>query len=250
MPIANGKIIKCNNCGKELYRSRNSLNTIKNPCCSYKCADDFKRRGKLKFNCSTCGRSFTRSKSNAITKGINKYCSTQCTNKGFEKTQMQDISNQRFNHLVAIKPIYKYVPSGKTHGAWVWLCKCDCGNETKVIISKLRDGFTKSCGCFKDKNLKHGFGPEHGGWRGYQQVSQSFYGRIKNSARIRKIDFNISMEYLWELYIKQNGSCAFTGKKITLPISNRNFRAENNEDRASLDRIDNDKGYRKFTVDL
>lgn len=29
----------------------------------------------------------------------------------------------------------------------IWLCKCDCGNEVKVMSSNLLSGHTKSCGC-------------------------------------------------------------------------------------------------------
>lgn len=32
-----------------------------------------------------------------------------------------------------------------------WLCKCDCGNITKVVAGQLRSGKTKSCGCYKRK---------------------------------------------------------------------------------------------------
>lgn len=43
----------------------------------------------------------------------------------------------------------------------VWDCKCDCGGETKVSVSRLREGFTESCGCLRleratKANTKHG----------------------------------------------------------------------------------------------
>ena len=41
-----------------------------------------------------------------------------------------------------------------------WKCRCDCGSETLVRGSKLRNGRTKSCGCLrkeaKGADLKHG----------------------------------------------------------------------------------------------
>ena len=42
----------------------------------------------------------------------------------------------------------------------VVLCKCDCGNEAKVLLSSLKTGNTKSCGCIShemllERNLKH-----------------------------------------------------------------------------------------------
>lgn len=31
----------------------------------------------------------------------------------------------------------------------MWLCKCDCGNITKVLINNLLSKATQSCGCLK-----------------------------------------------------------------------------------------------------
>src|SRR5690554_1663597 len=31
----------------------------------------------------------------------------------------------------------------------VWDCKCDCGGVAKVSVSRLREGFTGSCGCIR-----------------------------------------------------------------------------------------------------
>lgn len=35
-----------------------------------------------------------------------------------------------------------------------WRCKCDCGQEADVIGRDLKNGNTKSCGCFKRESLK------------------------------------------------------------------------------------------------
>lgn len=54
----------------------------------------------------------------------------------------KDISDKTFGKLTAIKP------AGKTSkGEVKWLCKCECGNYTISMGSKLRSGKTKSCGC-------------------------------------------------------------------------------------------------------
>jgi hypothetical protein len=150
---------------------------------------------------------------------------------------MENISNQVFNKLTAIKPIFRYKRE------WVWECKCKCGRKTKVRISKLKNGYTKSCGCLKKPKTK--YGKEHKQWSGFGDISKSFYSRIKNSALQRNIIFQISIEYLWELYQKQEGKCAYTGKEIKLPVFVRQLRGENNEDIASLDRINPESGYIK-----
>lgn len=150
---------------------------------------------------------------------------------------MEQIQNRSYNYLTAIEPIFKY------RREWVWKCRCKCGKETNVRISKLKNGTTKSCGCFKQKNIKPRFGQDHPQWAGYKDMSMSFYSRIKQSAQQRNLVFDVSIKYLYELFHKQNGKCAYTGDSIVLPLNVRQLRGENNEHVASLDRIDNDKGY-------
>ena len=39
----------------------------------------------------------------------------------------------------------------------MFLCKCSCGIEKAVLLSQLRSGKSKSCGCYRiDKRVKHG----------------------------------------------------------------------------------------------
>lgn len=60
---------------------------------------------------------------------------------------MKDISNQKFNHLVAL-----YIDPNKNSGKGVfWICKCDCGNIVSVRCADLINGHTTSCGCIKSK---------------------------------------------------------------------------------------------------
>ena len=47
------------------------------------------------------------------------------------------------------------------HNHLLWLCKCDCGQESVVLGDSLRKGSSKSCGCLTaeqtaKRNLKHG----------------------------------------------------------------------------------------------
>lgn len=58
-----------------------------------------------------------------------------------------DLTGQRFGKLVVIEKAEK-----NKFGQILWLCKCDCGNETKVISPSLNCGATKSCGCLRKEN--------------------------------------------------------------------------------------------------
>ncbi|MCR5257244.1 MAG: hypothetical protein K6E40_03685 [Desulfovibrio sp.] len=55
-----------------------------------------------------------------------------------------DVTGQRFGRLTAIERDHQ-----DAHNRWFWRCKCDCGNETAVMIGNLRGGQVKSCGCLQ-----------------------------------------------------------------------------------------------------
>ena len=58
---------------------------------------------------------------------------------------MKDLTNKRFGHLQFLE---RAPNIGKdTHCAWK--CRCDCGNRIIVNGASLRNGRTRSCGCFK-----------------------------------------------------------------------------------------------------
>lgn len=59
------------------------------------------------------------------------------------------MSGMRFGRLTVMK-----VDGKNNRGRPLWLCKCDCGNETHVERQHLIRGQTKSCGCFRKEFAK------------------------------------------------------------------------------------------------
>jgi len=57
-----------------------------------------------------------------------------------------DLTGQKFERLTVVS----LLESKKTHR--IWLCKCDCGNETTASTGKLTSNSKKSCGCLELKN--------------------------------------------------------------------------------------------------
>jgi len=75
-----------------------------------------------------------------------------------------------------------------------------------------------------------------------------FLLRAKARNKIKKYGCDITVEYLKDLWDKQNGICIFTKWKLILPTGTRKSWDINSPFNASLDRIDSSKGYIKGNV--
>lgn len=154
-----------------------------------------------------------------------------------------NIIGLKFNQLTVIEETNERTSSrGK-----IYLCQCDCGTLKKVAMTKLKNG-TKSCGCLKAKNIVPKFGKDHRHWDGYEDISKSFFSRIKASAEQRNHKFELTIEDLWDIYLSQDKKCALTGSVLEMPIHIRDLRNKSDQRLASLDRIDNELGYIKGNV--
>jgi hypothetical protein len=114
---------------------------------------------------------------------------------------------------------------------------CFCGNEFETTPVKVYTGHTKSCGC---KKLLAGNKSSY--WKGYGEISGACFYRIKicsQREKLKSYEFNVTIEYLWDLFLKQNRRCAISGVMIDFRSHERNGL----EQTASLDRIDSSQGY-------
>ncbi len=64
----------------------------------------------------------------------------------------------------------------------------------------------------------------------------------ERAAKRKDRDFNITIDYLEQLWKKQDGKCPFTGKELIIKKSARD-KMSRAPDRLSIDRIDSSKGY-------
>lgn len=117
-----------------------------------------------------------------------------------------------------------------------WLVKCDCNNEIILPIGALISGNTRSCGCLKSELC----GSKSAQWQGYKEIPKTFWNRIQSNAKSREIDFDIDIEYVWKLFLKQKRKCALSGCVLKFSSKNNTI--------ASLDRIDSKKGYIKGNI--
>lgn len=114
--------------------------------------------------------------------------------------------------------------------------KCTiCGKHKKATFHNVYRGNYKSCGC-----IQYGFKSLANGWKGHGEISKSFFQSLRRGAESRNLKFEIDIEYIWKLFIKQNQRCALSGE--LLKFKSRSIVADGT---ASLDRIDSTKGYVK-----
>lgn len=150
----------------------------------------------------------------SLNNGDTTACSRKCK-------YWKDLINQKFGDWTVIKYENKQSKGGNP----LWLCRCKCGKENDVRSISLTTHHSRSC-----KSCSS--------FRGYEDITMDLYSRIAFGANKRHILFNVTIQNLWELFLKQNRQCSLT--KLPLEISRSRETSKSN---ASLDRIDSSKGY-------
>lgn len=110
-------------------------------------------------------------------------------------------------------------------------------NRMKLSFSL--EYFTKLCSLVLNKNNVENLDfnmiktKRNSRWSGIGNISKTYFTSCQSNAYSRDIEFNLNLDYLWQLYISQLGKCKLSG----LPIS------FDDKQTASLDRIDSSNGY-------
>jgi hypothetical protein len=112
----------------------------------------------------------------------------------------------------------------------IFKMRCDCGKEynARYYASKI---CVKSCGCIPNKPSKCLYG----------EIILSSWTKLVYEAKQRNLEFSISPEYIWNIFLQQERKCRFSGLELILAKSNKE--RESGCATASLDRIDSSKGY-------
>ena len=138
-----------------------------------------------------------------------------------------DLVGKKFGRLTVLDSV-------KIKKRLYWFCLCDCGNEITTLASSLNRGFTRSCGCIKREVVSR---RNIAGYKGIEELTGSYLSSVIRNAKIRNIEHNITKEYLWDLFLKQDKKCALSG--VLLTFGNKGLPNTT----ASLDRIDSSIGY-------
>jgi hypothetical protein len=137
-------------------------------------------------------------------------------------------------------------PGGIKGKSYFW-CECKCGAIKRVSSAMLLCHESKGCvKCTRQRMFE-------GRVRKVGEIPISFWKRFKNKAAGKNstkkrlnLEFSITIEQAWNLFLKQNRTCALSGLPLAFctesVIGKEGYKA-NWKHTASLDRIDNGKGY-------
>lgn len=89
----------------------------------------------------------------------------------------------------------------------------------------------------------------HKNWKGYKDISGDYWRVISTAAKKKGLGFDLTLDYIWDLYQEQNGLCKLSGLPLVLDTNLGEMNKCGYQRRtASLDRIDSTKGYVKGNV--
>lgn len=154
-----------------------------------------------------------------------------------------NLEGKRFNKLLVLS-FYGYINVGRKKRTVksLWLCRCECGKEKAIKTNELVSNRAKSCGCELIRKRYERCGKNHPRFKGFREISGNQLRSIRACAQRRNKEYNLTAEFLWNLYLKQKRKCALSGLDIKFGSNLKK------EVTASLDRIDSTKNYEPNNV--
>lgn len=157
--------------------------------------------------------------------------------RSYSKPPKHNLIGNRYHHLLVED--MKITEKSKDR-SYRCICKCDCGRIADVNTNYLMRGLRKTCGheeCEFHRQDYTNSGENNVRFTGYKEISGQKWSSYRCGAERRGLDFLITIEYVWDLFLKQDRKCGLTGLDIFFGKTNTS------ESTASLDRIDSSKGY-------
>ena len=179
----------------------------------------FSKNGHTYVQCQCSCGAIKDIASTALLRGKTSSCRSCAARRRTTKLKI----GSKYKHWTVLEgPIYK-------NSTAYYKVRCDCGTEAYKLpielLSKDRDFQCEKCAHKENMSNIRKKNGEVG------ELTKTEHTRLRRAAEKRGYEFNVSIEYLWNLFQEQNQICAITGDYIP------------SIKEASLDRIDSSKGY-------
>ncbi len=126
------------------------------------------------------------------------------------------------------------VATHKTSGR-MWECLCECGSVRFYSSAQVRSKKISEClDCYNKRISKY---------EPVGEITRGHWAQIVKNAVIRNLPFEVSCEFVWSLFLKQDRKCVLSGESLVFATS-----VKSTGNSASLDRIDSDLGYTENNV--
>lgn len=151
-----------------------------------------------------------------------------------------DVSNRKYNRLLAIKPTPKRIGT-----AVIWKCICDCGNLSYATVWQLKSGGKKSCGCWKIETSRDNINIKNNAKRLPKGIAarNQLFGRYKREANKRGLYFNLSVLEFEKL---TSTKCFYCGEPPMQEYFGKNLNGTYIYN--GIDRVNNNMGYKMDNV--
>lgn len=147
------------------------------------------------------------------------------------RPKLNDLKGQTFGWLTVIEFINYNI-----YGSSIWLCKCICGKNKEALGCNLKNGTVNNCGCKYNKKDWSKYYSNH------ELIPNWYWASLIRGATERNIKFELDIDYVFDIFIKQKCRCRFTGLLLCFNYKDKKLHT------ASLDRIDSSKGYVKDNI--
>lgn len=191
------------------------------------------KHGQARWSCKCDCGNIKDVDASRLKSGMTKSCGC-LVKEVHSKIHDQDITGKRIHSLVAIRRIEKINKKG-----WIWLFKCDCGNERLISAGMFNSGTRKSCGCKTGENISNGR-KTHG-----KSNTRAYWLRslAKKRSRDNGLPFNLSIEFVENL-IEENKFCYYLGIELKTNVGKLSWNS------ATMDRFIPELGYTEGNVML
>lgn len=136
------------------------------------------------------------------------------------KSRTEDLTDRVFGSWTVLRF------GGYTKANANWWCRCGCGVEKDVRAQYLKNGTSRKCVACASKAVV---------WA--DAIAPAKWHVIRSNAAKRGIEFSVTAQDAYDLFVQQGMRCALSGVSIDLPATNAG------RGTASLDRIDSSHGY-------